>query len=189
MDSTSKYKSSPIRGILLDKRTDTAHTPNSPLPAACRTAPGRCCPIGQAPLRTGSPVKLHQRLERVYALRKIGAAAHSVLLCLAWHSNQIDRCFPSVGTIAKETSLSLRTVQRALERLRSFGLIGILPRDHRANLYVLALPPVKLAVPPVKLTPITVHEHRQPLAKIIRKTPWPVQVMREAYARDHSRKP
>ena len=137
-------------------------------------------------------MKLHERLQRVYALRKIGGAAHSVLSCLAWHANTAERCFPSIATIAKETSLSQRTVRRAIDRLRRFGLIGILPRDHRSNLYVLALPPVKLAVPPAKLTPITVQEQSAPSlasAKIIRKTPWPVHVMREAYGRDLGRKP
>ena len=57
--------------------------------------------------------------------------ARIVFIYLKMHSdNNTGRSFPSLNTLAKETGLSKRTVQRCLSELREKGAISI---EHRSN--------------------------------------------------------
>jgi DNA-binding transcriptional MocR family regulator len=62
-----------------------------------------------------------------------------VLTALRGHADKLGRAWPKVETLAVETGLSERTVQRALKRLTVFGLITKNPGTHRysANVYVI----------------------------------------------------
>jgi hypothetical protein len=60
------------------------------------------------------------------AARKItagGPANKTVLNCLADHANERGECWPSIPTIAEETELSERTVQRSLADLEKRELV------------------------------------------------------------------
>lgn len=54
---------------------------------------------------------------------KLTSKAATVFHCLAHHSNKNNEAWPKLKTIAKETMLSVRTVQRALDELLEIGLI------------------------------------------------------------------
>jgi len=56
--------------------------------------------------------------------RPILASEKAVLVCLASYADKFARqAWPAVGTIAEQTRLSRRTVQRALRELEACGLI------------------------------------------------------------------
>lgn len=71
----------------------------------------------------------------------IGVEEHSVLLTLARRSKN-GTCFPSIKRIAKESFISERSVNRALELLAAADVISVSKRPHRnQNLYNLRLLP------------------------------------------------
>jgi hypothetical protein len=80
----------------------------------------------------------------VWALRQRGltAAERVVLIYLANRANGALLCWPSVATIAEDCELSSRTVQAAIKRLSSLGLIRI-ERRHRQSHHYHILRPVK----------------------------------------------
>src|SRR3990167_7857920 len=124
-------------------------------------------------------MQLHQRLSRIYALRGLHHSGRDVLLCLAFHADTRDRCYPSLRTIASETSLAVRTVRRSVNNLVKAGLVA-LAKGHarRSNRYVLILPVASSYVVPVRTqrSPSahrTVHEqhYETPLAFNARTEP------------------
>jgi len=56
--------------------------------------------------------------------QKVGGNDKLVLLALADHADENWSCFPGMETIAAKASVSVRTVQRVLERLESIGLVA-----------------------------------------------------------------
>lgn len=70
-------------------------------------------------------------LNRVYA-SNLPSRAKTVMFYLVNRSNKELSCFPAVPTIAKETGLSERTVQRALKELCEEGYVEKTPR-YREN--------------------------------------------------------
>ncbi len=73
--------------------------------------------------------------------RALGADAQ-VFLALRWHAGKKDRAAPKVETLAENTTLSERTVQRATARLAASGSIAIVPGGkHRSgNVYIILDP-------------------------------------------------
>lgn len=63
-----------------------------------------------------------QVLNRVYESR-LPSRAKTVMFYLVNRSNKDLTCFPSIPTIARETGLSERTVQRALKELVAGGFL------------------------------------------------------------------
>jgi len=59
------------------------------------------------------------------ALNPAFCANARVLTALRSHADKTGRAYPRVETLAEETGLSVRTVQRALRRLAAAGLIKI----------------------------------------------------------------
>lgn len=70
-------------------------------------------------------------LNKVYA-SDLPSRARSTMFYLVKRSNKEFTCFPSVSTMAKETGVSERTVQRALKELCEKGYIEKIPR-YRVN--------------------------------------------------------
>lgn len=66
-------------------------------------------------------------LNRVYA-SNLPSRAKTVMFYLANRSNKELTCFPAIPTIAKETGMSERTVQRALKELCEEGYVE---KSHR----------------------------------------------------------
>lgn len=69
-----------------------------------------------------------EALQAVFAMESgvLDARERFVLLVLAWHANQANgESWPSVSTIARETDLGRRTVQRVLPRLRRKGYLVV----------------------------------------------------------------
>jgi Helix-turn-helix domain len=60
-----------------------------------------------------------------------------VLLALADNANDEGDCWPSITTIAKKTSLSERTVQRAIGELETFGHLIAIRRTGRSTVFKL----------------------------------------------------
>lgn len=80
-------------------------------------------------------------LNRVYA-SSLPARAKTVMFYLVNRSNKELTCFPAIPTMARETGLSERTVQRALKELCEEGYIVKSPRyrengGQSSNLYEL----------------------------------------------------
>jgi predicted transcriptional regulator len=80
-------------------------------------------------------------LNRVYA-SSLPSRAKTVMFYLVNRSNKELTCFPAIPTIAKETGLSERTVQRALKELCEEGYIKKTSRyrengGQSSNLYIL----------------------------------------------------
>lgn len=67
----------------------------------------------------------------------LGATATAVLRDLADRASESGVCWPAVATIAAETNLSRRTVQRALRRLEQERLITV-KQTGRGSRYTLA---------------------------------------------------
>lgn len=76
----------------------------------------------------------------------ISGATLLCLMCLAHHAGDQADCWPSHGTIARETRLNAQHVRRCLRALKTAGEISIIPNgapdrrippDRRSNLYVL----------------------------------------------------
>lgn len=84
-----------------------------------------------------------QILNRVYA-SSLPTRARTVMFYLVNRSNKELTCFPAIPTIARETGLCERTVQRALKELCEQGFIEKSPRyrenrGQSSNLYVIIL--------------------------------------------------
>ncbi|MCX7748250.1 MAG: helix-turn-helix domain-containing protein [Clostridia bacterium] len=80
-------------------------------------------------------------LNRVYSAQ-LPSRAKTVMFYLINRSNKEFTCFPAIPTIAKETALSERTVQRALKELCEGGFIAKTSRyrengGQSSNLYTL----------------------------------------------------
>ncbi|WP_312354183.1 helix-turn-helix domain-containing protein [Aminipila sp.] len=73
---------------------------------------------------------------------ELPSRAKSVYMYLKDRSNADDQCWPSIKTIAKDTSMSVSTVKRAIEDLVRYGLLTKEFRyrengSHTSNLYFL----------------------------------------------------
>ncbi|MBE6034114.1 MAG: helix-turn-helix domain-containing protein [Clostridiales bacterium] len=73
---------------------------------------------------------------------ELPSRAKSVYMYLKDRSNSDDQCWPSIKTIAKDTSMSVSTVKRAIEDLVRYGLLTKQFRyrengSHTSNLYLL----------------------------------------------------
>jgi len=82
-------------------------------------------------------------LNRVYA-SSLPGRAKTVMFYLVNRSSRELTCFPAIPTIARETGLSERTVQRALKELCEEGYIVKTPRYRKngsqsSNLYLLVV--------------------------------------------------
>lgn len=82
-------------------------------------------------------------LNRVYA-SSLPSRAKTVMFYLVNRSNKELTCFPAIPTIARETGLSERTVQRALKELCEEGYVEKSPRyrengGQSSNLYILLI--------------------------------------------------
>jgi len=89
-----------------------------------------------------------------FIIRELEAPPLEKLLMLALlsHADGEGHCFPSVATLAAETGISRRTVQRLLRRLERAGLLRITPgqgRRHPSS-YRLALPGKGVTVTPFR---------------------------------------
>lgn len=68
-----------------------------------------------------------------------------VLLAMADHADDLGRCWPSIGLLARKSCSSPRTVQRVIRDLQAAGLVDVTPRPrsggkgNTSNLYTLAL--------------------------------------------------
>src|SRR5262245_27918433 len=69
----------------------------------------------------------------------LGGSATAVLRDLADRANDTGVCWPSVSTIGADTSLSRRTVQRALRRLEAENLLRVHQITGRSSRIVLAV--------------------------------------------------
>lgn len=84
-----------------------------------------------------------QVLNRVYE-SSLPSRAKTVMFYLINRSNKELTCFPAIPTIARETGLSERTVQRALKELVEEGFVEKTPRyrengGQSSNLYRLGI--------------------------------------------------
>ncbi len=82
-----------------------------------------------------------QILNRVYAAN-LPSRAKTVMFYLINRANKELTCFPAVPTIARETGMSERTVQRSLKELSEVGFVAKTPRyrdngGQSSNLYKL----------------------------------------------------
>ena len=81
-----------------------------------------------------------------------------VLLCIADHAHEkTQQCWPSLGTIAKESGLSTRSVIRSVNKLVELGLLGRTDRfsnnRQTSNIYTIKIGdtlPVGPIDPPIR---------------------------------------
>jgi len=77
-----------------------------------------------------------------------------LLLALADHANDKGECWPSRSTLARKTSMSIRTVQRSIKNLQDAGYLTVQNRASSekglmSNLYTIKLDPSdKMTLPP-----------------------------------------
>jgi DNA-binding transcriptional MocR family regulator len=115
----------------------------------------------------------------------LGGPATAVLRDLADHASESGSCWPAVATMAAETGLSRRTVQRALRRLEAAGLISVRPTG-RGSLYVLALP--RKANPQVvSRCQSDASEASESHLRGVRVTPKALRSQKKPYARARAR--
>ena len=62
-------------------------------------------------------------LESVYQDERLSHRAKAVYIYLSDRADTLRQCWPSIGTIARELSLSRSTVQRAIQDLREQGYL------------------------------------------------------------------
>ena len=62
-------------------------------------------------------------LESVYQDEQLSHRAKAVYIYLSDRADTLRQCWPSIGTIARELSLSRSTVQRAIQDLREQGYL------------------------------------------------------------------
>ena len=104
--------------------------------------PVRSASLAGLPFAEG-PVKLHQRIERIYALPSppLHRTQIDVLLALAFHANSKEQCWPGLRLLSAETRMAIRSVRRAIKELVSMGIVALAKGNaHRSNRYVLILP-------------------------------------------------
>jgi len=82
-------------------------------------------------------------LNRIYA-SSLPGRAKTIMFYIVNRSNKELTCFPAIPTMARETGLSERTVQRALKELCAEGYIVKTPRYRKnrsqsSNLYLLVV--------------------------------------------------
>jgi hypothetical protein len=87
-------------------------------------------------------LKNQQHVAKQIKGQKLPAGAKLVLMALALRCNDNDfQCNPSVSTVAADTGLSTRTVQRHIALLRTMGLIATFAeRAHTSNHYCFSAP-------------------------------------------------
>ena len=51
-----------------------------------------------------------------------------VFILMANYADEYDRCYPSQDTLARQAGLSIRTIQRIVEKLEELGYLLILRR-------------------------------------------------------------
>jgi hypothetical protein len=66
-------------------------------------------------------------------------AEKMVLLSLADNANDEGVCWPSITTICRKTSLTERTVQKCIARLKDKGLLSIKGRNGHSNVFTVHL--------------------------------------------------
>lgn len=66
----------------------------------------------------------------------VDATARHVLMVIASHANRKGRAWPSTDTIAGETGLHRRTVEKAVDRLEGAGVIDVIHRPGRSCEYL-----------------------------------------------------
>lgn len=69
-----------------------------------------------------------QAINWAYKAKTGSPSAKSVLVCLAQYANRECLCWPSITRLAADTELDERTVQRALRRLETIGLVSVTQR-------------------------------------------------------------
>ena len=91
--------------------------------------------------------------------RLLTPAQRCVYVSLAIYAHRVTRrCFPKQKTLAYDTGLSERAVERAIQRLRDLGFIEVERRRagrKRINEYTLVLKP--LPPPPPPIPPLEEH--------------------------------
>jgi helix-turn-helix protein len=106
-----------------------------------------------------------EQIQRALNVSDVSLAERAVLLVLAWYADADGRrAYPSIATLAKQSSADVRTVQRVLTRLRSAGLVEVQERafGHLPTCYALHLPdvPIPGTTPPRRnATPGTTPSH------------------------------
>lgn len=82
-----------------------------------------------------------------------------LMLVLANYAGHDNTCWPSIGRLARECVLSIRTVQYKIRQLQKLGFIKVLyrknERNNTSNLYTLLIPPPGAAPAPPWCTPCT----------------------------------
>ncbi len=99
-------------------------------------------------------------MDRVFRFSKARMGERLVLLSLANFANEKGVCWPSVQTLARDTLLSERQVQRCLQSLVELQEIRILQREgpmcvNKYQIYCFG-EPVRMSPPPVILSPLTI---------------------------------
>ena len=64
-----------------------------------------------------------RKLQEIYDDRNLTHRAKAVYIYLSDRADTLRQCWPSIGTIARELSLSRSTVQRAIQDLREQGYL------------------------------------------------------------------
>jgi len=63
-----------------------------------------------------------EAIKRAYTVPNLSASERAVLVCIAWHQNRDSgEAYAGTGTMATETSLNRRTVERAIQSLEKGG--------------------------------------------------------------------
>ena len=83
-------------------------------------------------------MKYHERSRAILAA-DLPAPQKFVLLALSDHADPHGRCWPSVGTLAAETSQSRRTVGRAVQALVASGWLALDSKPGNRRAYLLTL--------------------------------------------------
>ena len=99
-------------------------------------------------------MKPHERIKRIIAL-DVSPSLKAVLHILAFHADKQDRCYPSMGLIAKEIGISTRQARRTIRELEGHELVKTIKRDGRSSYYLLQLLPRT----PMSYTPDTGVRH------------------------------
>jgi len=98
---------------------DTNTEPFDPLSVACV----RHFSAGSGSKGFFLPMIHHVKIAMQHSRSKL--AARLVLFCLADHADKTGRCYPSIGTLKRETNLSERGVQDGLKQLTELGDVAI----------------------------------------------------------------
>ena len=64
-----------------------------------------------------------RKLQEIYDDQNLTHRAKKVYIYLSDRADALHQCWPSIGTIARELSLSRSTVQRAIQDLREQGYL------------------------------------------------------------------